>query len=58
MAYGNVEEEKYMVDLIVDDGIERRSHSKAIFGEHFVHIGVGVQDHKTLGKVIVIDYGA
>ena len=58
MCYGNVEEEKYIVDLIVDDGIERRSHRKAIFGEQFVHIGVGFADHPVEGKVIVIDYGA
>lgn len=58
MCYGNVEEEKYILDLIVDDGIEWRSHRKAIFGEHFVHIGVGVADHPVEGRVVVIDYGA
>lgn len=58
MAYGNFDDEKYMVDLIVDDGIERRSHRKAIFGDHFVHIGVGIASHETEGTVIVIDYGA
>jgi len=42
ICYGNVEESKCMIDLIVDDGIERRSHRKAIFADHFVHIGVGI----------------
>lgn len=47
-----------MVDLLVDDGIAKRSHRQAIFKDHFVEIGVGVAEHPSEGKVCVIDYGA
>ena len=47
-----------MVDLLVDDGISKRSHRKAIFQPNYIHIGVGVDSHTEHGGVIVVDYGA
>ena len=58
ISYGDGEEEKAMVDWLVDDGIAKRSHRKAIFNPGYVCIGVGVSDHTEHGRVYVVDYGA
>jgi hypothetical protein len=36
-----------MIDLIVDDGIEKRTHRKVLFADHMVCIGVGIEAHPT-----------
>lgn len=58
VCYGNTEEEKALLDLVVDDGLDKRSHRKALFADHFVCIGIGISMHETEGRVIVIDYAA
>jgi len=47
-----------MIDLVVDDGIVKRSHWNAIFAAHMVYIGVGIAAHDIEEWVIVIDYSA
>lgn len=44
--------------LIVDDGVVSRNHRKTIFQDIYKHIGIATTEHKTHGRIIVIDYGA
>jgi len=50
--------EQIVAKLIVDDGIKSRNHRSAIFQSSYKHIGISAAEHTTMGRVVVIDYGA
>ena len=54
----NISGDHVVAKLIVDDGIKSRNHRNTIFNNVYKHIGVAWSDHTTMGRVIVIDYGA
>lgn len=45
-----------IVNLLVDDGTEKRLHRDHLFREEFTHIGIGAAEHKDYEVIVVIDY--
>jgi uncharacterized protein YkwD len=46
------------MQLLVDDGVTSRGNRKTMINPNYLHVGIGVSDHKEEGKVIVIVYAA
>ncbi len=56
LDFGSKNAVDIMVNLIVDDGVEKRSHRRHIFNDKFCFVGVAIGDHKEYEVVCVIDY--
>lgn len=45
-----------LVNLLVDDGVEKRPHRAHLFNEKFNFMGVGIAEHKDFDVIVVVDY--
>ncbi len=54
--FGSFSPRDALVNLLVDDGNPSRSHRENMFREDLNYIGIGISNHFSLGKCLVINY--
>jgi len=58
IAYGPMEADLIVLQLIIDDGVANRGHRKTIYDGTYAYAGAACGSHAEYGNMCVIDYSA